>query len=83
MKVRTTQRLLEVSQSKAVETPVMETLVKEGRTLPNSVTEDIGGFSLAPSYSAKELRRINKRLKYNNRQSTKSAKKQWRFTTKW
>jgi len=83
MKAKTTQRLLEVSQSEAVEIPVMGTLVKEGQNLPNSITEDIGGFSLAPSYSAKELRRINKRLKYKNRQSTKSAKKQWRFITKW
>jgi len=83
MKAKTTQCLLEVSQSEAVNTPVMGILVKEGLTLPNSITEDIGGFSLAPNYSAKELRRINKRLKHKNRQSTKSAKKQWRFTTKW
>ena len=32
--------------------------VKEGTTLPNSVTEDVGGFSLAPMYSAKQLRTI-------------------------
>ena len=83
MKATTTQCLLEVSQSEAVNTPVMGILVKEGLTLPNSVTEDIGGFSLAPSYSAKELRRINNRLKYNNRQLSKSAKKQWRFTLSW
>ena len=83
MKARTKQRLFEVSQSEAVNTPVMGTLVKEGLTLPNSVTEDIGGFSLAPSYSVKELRRINHRLKHKNRQSTKSAKKQWRFIAKW
>jgi len=83
MKTKIIQRLFEVSQSEAVNTPVMGTLVKEGLTLPNSITEDIGGFSLAPRYSAKELRQINKRLKYKNRQSTKSAKKQWRFTAKW
>jgi hypothetical protein len=83
MKAKTTQCLLEVSQSEAVNTPVMGTLVKEGLTLPNSVTEDIGGFSLAPRYSTKQLRQINKRLKYKNRQSTKSAKKQWRFTSAW
>jgi len=34
---------------------------KEGKTLPNSVTEDIGGFSLMPKYSAKQLRRISRR----------------------
>ena len=83
MKAKTIQRLSEVSQSKAVEIPMLGTLVKEGRTLPNSITEDIGGILLAPRYSAKQLRRINKRLKHKNRQSTKSAKKQWRFTTKW
>jgi len=83
MKAKTIQRLLEVSQSEAVSTPVMGILVKEGLTLPNSITEDIGGFSLAPKYSAKQLRRINHRLKYKNRQVGKSAKKQWRFTGKW
>ena len=35
-------------------------LVKDGVTLPNSVTEDIIGFSLAPVYSCKQLRRINR-----------------------
>ena len=83
MKAKTIQRLLEVSQSEAVNTPVMGILVKEGLTLPNSITEDIGGFSLAPSYSAKQLGQINRRLKYKNRQLSKSAKKQWRFTAKW
>ena len=83
MKTKTIQRLLEVSQSKAVNTPVMGILVKEGQTLPNSITEDIGGFSLAPYYSTKELRNINKRLKYKNRQAAKAVKKQWRFTGKW
>ena len=83
MKTKTIHRLLEVSQSKAVNTPVMGTLVKEGQTLPNSVTEDIGGFSLAPHYSRKELRNISKRLKYKNRQASKAVKKQWGFTGKW
>ena len=83
MKTKTIQRLLEVSQSEAVNTPVMGTLVKEGQTLPNSITEDIGGFSLAPRYSAKQLGQINRRLKYKNRQLSKSAKKQWRFAAKW
>lgn len=34
--------------------------VKEGTNLPNSVTEDVGGFSLAPMYSAKQLRTIER-----------------------
>jgi hypothetical protein len=37
-------------------------LVKEGANLPNSLTEDIRGFSLCPMYSEKQVRRI-KRLK--------------------
>ena len=31
---------------------------KEGKNLANSVTEDIGGFSLRPSYSARQLRTL-------------------------
>jgi hypothetical protein len=34
---------------------------KEGQNLANSVTEDIGGFSLRPSYSARQLRSIKRR----------------------
>jgi hypothetical protein len=34
-------------------------LVKDGANLPNSITEDIGAFSLAPLYSSKQLRRIS------------------------
>jgi hypothetical protein len=33
--------------------------VKCGANLPNSITEDIGAFSLAPLYSSKQLRRIS------------------------
>jgi len=35
-------------------------LVRNGANLPNSVTEDIRGFSLCPQYSNKQLRRIEK-----------------------
>ena len=34
-------------------------LVKDGANLPNSITEDIGAFCLAPLYSSKQLRRIS------------------------
>ena len=34
---------------------------KEGQNLANSVTEDIGGFSLRPSYSARQLRSMKRR----------------------
>ena len=83
MKTKTIQRLLEVSQSKAVNTPVMGTLVKEGQTLPNSVTEDIAGFSLAPSYSRTQLRRINNCLKNKERQERKWSQKQLGVIAKW
>jgi hypothetical protein len=35
-------------------------LAKEGVNLPNSLTEDITGFSLCPTYSDKQLRRITR-----------------------
>jgi len=83
MKTKTIQRLLEVSQSKAVNTPVMGTLVKEGQTLPNSVTEDIGGFSLSPGYSIRQLRRINNCLKNKEREERKWSQKQLGVIAKW
>ena len=33
--------------------------LKSGANLPNSITEDIGAFSLAPLYSSEQLRRIS------------------------
>jgi hypothetical protein len=83
MKTKTVYRLLEVSQSKAANTPVMGTLVKEGQTLPNSVTEDIGGFSLSPGYSLRQLRRINNCLKNKERQERKWSQKQLGVIAKW
>ena len=59
--------LVKASQSEATNTPAWELPVKEGRRLPNSVTEDIGGFSLMPHYSAKQLRKIKRNPKYKNR----------------
>jgi hypothetical protein len=83
MKTKTVYRLLEVSQSKAANTPVMGTLVKEGQTLPNSVTEDIGGFSLSPGYSIRQLRRINNCLKNKEREERKWSQKQLGVIAKW
>ena len=77
------QCLIEIWQPKPTKTLVREFPVKEGKTLPNSITEDIGGFSLAPYYSTKELRNISKRLKYKNSQAAKVVKKQWGFARKW
>ena len=36
---------------------------KDGLRLPNSVTEDVGGISLMPHYSAKQQRSIARRRK--------------------
>ncbi|SHO44270.1 hypothetical protein NSIN_20285 [Nitrosotalea sinensis] len=52
--------VIEIGKHSPVENPVGRYLVKEGKNLPNSVTEDIGGFSLCPSYSAKQQRRIHR-----------------------
>ena len=52
----------------------------EGFHLPNSVTEDVGGFSLTPYYSAKQLRRIGKKQRHGkNRGISRTAKNQWRL----
>jgi hypothetical protein len=32
----------------------------DGKKLPNSITEDVSGFSLCPAYSIKQLRSINR-----------------------
>jgi len=75
MKPKTIQSLLETWQPEPAETPSWKTMVKEGKNLPNSVTEDIGGFSLMPRYSAKQLRGIHRRkmrhLKMERRVFTK------------
>ena len=47
----------------------------EGLHLPNSVTEDIGGFSLKPYYSVKAAKRHAK--------ETKSQWQERRMNTKW
>jgi len=83
MKTRTLQSLSETWQPEPVEIPAWKMLVKEGRNLPNSETEDIGGFSLMPHYSVKQLRRIDRKQKHKNRGLAKSAKKEWRLNQKW
>jgi hypothetical protein len=56
----TTQCLLETWQPEPTKTLVSEIPMKEGKTLPNSVTEDVLGIGLMPKYSTKQLRKINK-----------------------
>ena len=55
--------------------PVGEIPVKEGKNLPNSPEEDVGNFSLAPTYSSRQLRRI-KRIQMGK---TKNSRKQIRY----
>ena len=57
---------------------------KEGFHHPNSVTEDVAGFSLMPHYSVKQLRRIGKQHAYGKtRGISRSAKNDWRMISKW
>ena len=55
-----TQCLLETWQPEPTKTLVSEIPMKEGKNLPNSVTEDVVGIGLMPKYSSKQLRKINK-----------------------
>ena len=55
-----TQCLLETWQPEPIKTLVSEIPMKEGKNLPNSVTEDVVGVGLMPKYSSKQLRKINK-----------------------
>ena len=58
--------LLETWQPKPTKTLVRKFPVKEGKKLPNSVTEDVIGMSLMPHYSTKQLRKIGrKQRKYS------------------
>lgn len=56
----TTQCLSETWQPKPTKTLVGEIPVKEGKTLSNSVTEDVMGIALMPQYSTRQLRKISK-----------------------
>lgn len=49
---------IETGEHSPVENLVGRIPVKEGTNLPNSVTEDVSGFSLCPAYSIKQLRKI-------------------------
>ena len=55
-----TQCLLETWQPEPKKPLVGEIPVKEGKTLPNSVTEDVMGMALMPQYSTRQLRKINR-----------------------
>ena len=83
MKARTIQSLSETWQPEPVEIPSWKMMVKEGSNLPNSVTEDIGGFSLMPRYSEKTLRRMNMTQKFKNKDLSRAAKNDWRLNKRW
>jgi len=76
--------VVEVQKLSLEENPVGSIPVKEGRNLPNSVTEDIGGFSLMPSYSVEQLREISRRdRKFGRDSHTKYARKGWGLASSW
>ena len=77
------QSLKEVSQSKAVNNPVMGSLVKERQTIPNNIPGYIGEILLAPRYSVKQSRRIKKHLENKKRKEAKFARKQLGVIAKW
>jgi len=83
MKARQIQSLYGIRQPKPAEIPAWKMLVKEGSNLPNSITEDIGGFSLMPRYSVKQLRRMDRKQKHKNRCISRAAKKEWRLAKRW
>ena len=56
----TTQCLLETWQPKPNKSLVGEIPVQEGKTLANSVTEDVMGIALMHQYSTRQLRKISK-----------------------
>ena len=66
MQTQVIKCLLETWQPKPTKTLVRKFPVKEGKKLPNSVTEDVIGMSLMPYYSTKQLRKIGrKQRKYS------------------
>ena len=63
MNTTNTQCLLETWQPEPKKPLVGGIPVKEGKTLPNSVTEDVIGMALMPHYSTRQLRKINREQK--------------------
>ena len=60
MNTTNTQCLIETWQPEPKKSLVGEIPVQEGKTLPNSVTEDVMGMALMPQYSTRQLRKINR-----------------------
>jgi len=78
--------VLQTEKLSLEETPVGRELVEEGKNLPNSVTEDVGGFSLMPSYSTKQLRGMSRRKVTHSKKergASMGKESQWRLKQKW
>jgi len=78
--------VLQTEKLSLAEIPVGRILVKEGKNLPNSVTEDIGGFSLMPKYTVKQLRGMHRRDVTRSKKRTwtnKGKGYRWRMNQKW
>ena len=70
MNITNTQCLLETWQPEPKKPLVGEIPVKEGKTLPNSVTEDVMGMALMPHYLIMPVckKTITRQLRKSNRQ---------------
>lgn len=66
----------EVSELSAAKKLVGRKPYEEGRNLPNSISEDIGSFSLHPSYSRRQLRRVNRlKMRHSKKESRQNLQK--------
>ncbi len=66
----------EVSELSAAKKSVGRKPYEEGKSLPRSISEDIGSFSLHPSYSRRQLRRMNRlKMKYSKKESRRNVPK--------
>ena len=65
MKAKLTQCFYNEASEPQLEKKSVEGIpYEEGKNLPASIAEDVGSFSLHPTYSKKQLRRIH-RMKMN------------------
>ena len=66
----------EASELSAAKKLVGRNPYEEGRNLPKSISEDIGSFSLHPSYSRRQLRRMNRlKMRHSKKESRRNLQK--------
>ncbi len=53
-------RFQKASEHQLAKKSVEENPYEEGKNLPASISEDVGSFSLHPTYSKKQMRRIHR-----------------------